>query len=431
MNLLAQYKISGTVVDEQNEALVGATVVLKSTSKGVVTNANGHFIIAGIDAGEYQLECTFIGYEKFLTGVAVNENTELSIVMKSAFIMTEEVFVSASRAGQKTPVASSSVSKEELETRNVGQDVPFLLSLTPSFVATSDAGTGVGYTNFRIRGTDANRVNVTVNGIPLNDAESHGVWWVNMPDFSSSVENIQVQRGVGTSTQGAAAFGASINMQSSQLEKDAYAEYNGSAGSFNTIKNTVRIGSGLLNNHWSIDARLSKIHSDGFVDRANSDLKSFFVSGGYYSEKTIVKLNIFSGKEITYQAWNGVPLVRLNNDLAGMQRYADHWLYTQKQVDEMRASDSRTYNLYTYENEIDNYQQDHYQFLVNHQFNEVLSMNAALHYTYGRGFYEQFREGDDFADYGLNGHLATIQLDLRILCVRNGSIMIFTEVLSP
>ena len=206
----------------------------------------------------------------------------------------------------------------------MGQDIPYLLGLTPSFVATSDGGNGVGYTNFRIRGTDLNRINVTVNGIPMNDAESHGTWWVDIPDLASSTDNIQVQRGVGTSTNGAAAFGATINLQTNTLNKDAFAEYSTSGGSFGTLKNSVAVSTGLIKEKFSFDARLSKVNSDGFIDRASSDLKSFFVSGGYFIESTILKINVFSGLEHTYQAWNGVPSVRLNNDLAGMQEYADN-----------------------------------------------------------------------------------------------------------
>src|SRR5690606_29871926 len=224
---------------------------------------------------------------------------------------------------------------------------------------------------------DLNRINVTVNGIPLNDAESHGTWFVDQPDLASSLENVQIQRGVGTSTNGAAAFGATINLQTNTLNKDAYAEYKTAGGSFNTFKNTVSAGTGLIDGKFSLDARLSKVSSDGFIDRAYSDLKSFFVSGGYYSDNTILKANVFSGVETTYQSWNGVPSVRLNNDLEGMQRYGEHWLYTPEETQEMINSNSRTYNLYTYENQVDYYQQDHYQLHFSHKFNPNLNLNAS------------------------------------------------------
>lgn len=397
----AQYQISGQVLSSKNEALPGASVVLQGTSTGSVTNANGEFQFTAIKKGNYVLKASFIGYHDYVINIEVNQNLLLKVILNEKTVMTEEVFVFTTRAGYTTPVAATNISKQELADRNLGQDIPFLLSTTPSFVISSDAGAGIGYTSFRIRGTDANRINITVNGIPINDAESHGVFWVNMPDFASSVENIQVQRGVGTSTQGAAAFGATINMQTNQLREKAYAEYSGATGSFNTWKNTASVGSGLISDHFSFDARLSKISSGGFIDRSFSDLKSYFVSGGYYSKNTIAKLNIFSGLEKTYQAWNGVPSVRLNNDLEGMKRYEEHWLYSARQTQEMINSNARSYNLYTYENETDNYQQNHHQFLFSHQFNTAMNINAALHYTGGKGYYEQFRDDDEFSDYGL------------------------------
>jgi iron complex outermembrane receptor protein len=401
VGLFAQYKISGRVVSPEKESLLGASVVIEGTSIGTVTDKNGEFVLEGFKKNSYQIKFSFIGYQSVTKNVTIEKDLFLQIELPKDVVLTEEVFVYSTRAGQKTPVATTEITKAEIKARNLGQDVPYLLSSSPSFVSTSDAGAGVGYTGFRIRGTDATRINVTINGIPFNEAESHDVYWVDLPDFSSSVENIQIQRGVGTSTQGAAAFGATINMQTNALRKDAYAEYNGAAGSFNTLKNTVSVGTGLIKNHYSFDARLSKITSDGFIDRATSNLKSFFISGGYYADNSILKLNIFSGKEVTYQAWNGVPSVRLNNDIEGMKRYEDHWLYSSKQTAEMLASDSRTYNLYTYENQVDDYQQDHYQLLFNQKFGENFNLNSALHYTKGKGFYEQYNEDDKFKKYGL------------------------------
>jgi iron complex outermembrane receptor protein len=400
--VLAQSTIRGKVTNVQNEPLPGASVVIDGTTQGTVADNNGEFLLQNPEDEDVLLKVSFIGHKPYKKKIGPGVDAYLNIVLQETDVITEEVFVYATRAGSNTPVASTTVGQEEIEEKNMGQDIPYLLNTTPSFVSTSDAGAGIGYTGFRVRGTDANRINVTVNGIPINDAESHGVFWVNMPDFSSSIENIQVQRGVGTSTQGAAAFGATINMQTNTLRKKPYFEYNGAAGSFNTLKNTVQVGSGLINGHFSFDARLSKISSDGFIDRAFSNLKSFYVSGGYYSESTLLKLNIFSGKEKTYQAWNGVPSVRLNNDLEGMKRYEEHGHYSAKETEEMINSGSRTYNLYTYENETDNYQQDHYQLLFNHKFSETINMNAALHYTKGKGYYEQYKEDEDFADYRLD-----------------------------
>lgn len=395
----AQFTLKGTVKSSAGERLTGAAVAISNSFTGTTTDVNGAFQFKNLKAGNYQLVISFIGYEKQTKELQLNSDQAIEVVLKPDHIMTEEVLVSASRVTGNMPVAHTTVEKSEIRNKNMGQDIPYLLSLTPSFVATSDAGTGVGYTNFRIRGTDLNRINVTINGIPMNDAESHGTWWVDIPDLASSTDNIQVQRGVGTSTNGAAAFGATINLQTATLTKEASAEFSSSAGSFGTLKNSVAVSSGLLKNKFAFDARLSKVSSDGFIDRAFSDLRSFFVSGGYFTERTILKVNVFSGLEDTYQAWNGVPSVRLKNDMTGMQRYADHWLYSQKQVDEMIASDSRTYNLYTYENEIDHYQQDHFQALFSQKLTTSLHLNASLFYTPGNGYYEQFKEDEKLADY--------------------------------
>lgn len=404
VNLLlnAQVKLSGRILDgSTKQPLIGATIAVTGTNTGVVSDENGDFSMSLRQKNNGKIKVSFIGYVEQKLDISALADKFTTIELEPNQYLTEEVFVYSTRAGQKTPTATTTITRDEISSRNIGQDVPYMLSSTPSFVSTSDAGAGVGYTGFRIRGTDDNRVNITVNGVPINDAESHGVWFVNMPDFMSSVEDMQVQRGVGTSTLGAGAFGASINMQTNSLKRDAYAEYSVSAGSFNTMKNTVRVGSGLINDHFSIEARLSKINSDGFIDRAFSDLKSFFVSGGFYSDNTIVKLNIFSGKQTTYQAWNGVPSVRLNDDMEGMKLYGDHGLISERQTEEMIASNSRTYNLYTYDNETDNYQQDHYQLLASHCFNSALCLNVALHYTRGYGYYEQERIDDKLSNYGL------------------------------
>ncbi len=396
---IAQFTLNGTVKSDAGELMNGANLSILNSFNGTRTDANGFFQFKKLKAGNYQLTISYVGYEKQTREMKIAGDQTLDIILKQNFILAEEVLVMASRVKEKTPIAFTTVEKSQIRENNLGQDIPYLLSLTPSFVSTSDAGNGVGYTNFRIRGTDMNRINVTVNGIPMNDAESHGTWWVDIPDLASSTDNIQVQRGVGTSTNGAAAFGATINLQTTTINKYSSAEYSTSAGSFGTLKNTVGVSSGLINDKFTFDARLSKVSSDGFIDRAASDLKSFFVSGGYFTGNTILKINIFSGLEETYQAWNGVPSVRLNNDIAGMQRYADHGLYTQKQVDEMISSNNRMYNLYTYENQVDHYQQDHYQMLFSRQVNEAINLNASLFYTAGKGYYEEYQANQKLADY--------------------------------
>ena len=404
----AQFALKGTVKSDSGERLTGAAVTLSNSFNGTTTDVNGAYQFKNLKAGNYQLTISFIGYEKQTQEVKLASDQMIDVVLKQDHILAEEVLVSASRVTGNMPVAFSTVEKAEIKNNNLGQDIPYLLSLTPSFVTTSDAGTGVGYTNFRIRGTDLNRINVTVNGIPMNDAESHGTWWVDIPDLASSTDNIQVQRGVGTSTNGAAAFGATINLQTTTLNKEASAEYSASAGSFGTIKNSVAVSTGLLKNKFAFDARLSKVSSDGFIDRASSDLKSFFVSGGYFTDRTILKMNAFSGLEKTYQAWYGIPSVRLKNDEAGMKRYLDHWLWSsgserenQIRYADLISSNSRTYNLYNYENEIDHYQQDHYQFLFSHKVSPAFNVNASLFYTKGKGYYENYEYDEKYEDYKL------------------------------
>ena len=395
-----QINLTG-VVKGDGEALAGASVVIEKSFYGVSTKANGGFEFKNLKPGDYTLLVSFIGFEPQKIELQLSASKNIEVNLKPNVIMTDEVLISATRAGNKTPVAYNNVSKEQLKSQNLGQDIPYLLQLTPSFVATSDAGAGVGYTNFRIRGTDLNRINVSIDGIPISESESHGTWFVDIPDLASSLENVQVQRGVGTSANGAAAFGGSIDLQTNTLNKEPSAEYRMSVGSFNTLKNTVSAGTGLIDGKFTFDVRLSKVKSDGYVDRAYSDLKSFFVSGGYYSKKSVLKINIFSGLEETYQSWWGVPSVRLNNDMEGMQRYEDHWLYSHEETQHMINSDSRTYNYYTYDNQIDHYQQDYYHLHFSHQFNEHLHLNTGLHYRRGRGYYENYKSDEDFEDYQL------------------------------
>lgn len=314
----------------------------------------------------------------------------------------EEVFVNATRANDKTPVTFTNVKKDAIKSVNLGQDLPILLKMTPSMVTTSDAGAGVGYTGMRIRGSDATRINVTINGIPLNDSESQGVYWVNMPDLSSSTHSIQIQRGVGTSTNGAAAFGATVNLQTSTPATEAYGMINNTFGSFGTRKHTVMLNSGLMDNHWAFEGRLSKVASEGYIDRSASDLQSYFMSGAYYGDKTVIKVLAFGGKEVTQQAWYGTPEAKLYGnaeDMAALLYFGGEYS-TQKQLDNL-ANSGRTFNYYTYDNEIDHYQQDHYQLHLSYQFNKNWNTTVAGHYTYGRGYYEQFKSDDDLADYGL------------------------------
>jgi iron complex outermembrane receptor protein len=310
----------------------------------------------------------------------------------------EGIIVKRLRA-KETP-SNSLVLKEELKARNFGQDLPTLLEFTPSVVTTSDAGAGIGYSGLRIRGVDASRINVTINGIPVNDPESHDVYWVNMPDLVGSVENIQIQRGVGSSTNGAAAFGASLNIKTTDIRSKAYARTDLAAGSFGTLKGTLQAGTGLLNGKFSLDARLSQIQSDGYLDRATSDLRSIGLTANYLTKKSIWKAVVLNGAERTYQAWYGTPESRYRGDEEGMLAYAARNGLSQEETQNLLNS-GRTYNYYTYANQVDNYNQDNYQLHFIHRFSDKLDMNVAAHYTYGRGYYEEFRKEDDLANYGL------------------------------
>ncbi|MEY3591175.1 MAG: hypothetical protein RLZZ38_128 [Bacteroidota bacterium] len=310
----------------------------------------------------------------------------------------EGIVVSRLRA--KDNPSNTTVTKEVLGFKNFGQDMPTLLEFTPSVVTTSDAGAGVGYSGLRIRGVDASRINVTINGVPVNDPESHDVYWVNMPDLVGSVENIQIQRGVGSSTNGAAAFGASVNIKTSDIRSKAYARTDLAAGSFGTLKGTLQAGTGLLNNRFSLDARLSQIRSDGYLDRATSDLTSLGLTATYLTEKSIWKAVVLNGTERTYQAWYGTPESRYRGDSLGMLDYASRNGLSAEETANLLNS-GRSYNYYTYANQVDNYKQDNYQLHFIHKFSNRLDFNLAAHYTYGRGFYEEYRSDDALSDYGL------------------------------
>ncbi|NHF58714.1 TonB-dependent receptor [Flavobacteriaceae bacterium TP-CH-4] len=300
-------------------------------------------------------------------------------------VVLDEVFVSAVRVTNETPVTFSNFKKDEFAPRNLGQDIPILMNFLPSVVTTSDAGAGVGYTGIRVRGSDATRVNVTINGIPYNDAESHGTFWVNMPDFASSTESLQLQRGVGTSTNGAGAFGASLNLLTDAVSEEAYGQISSSIGSFNTLRNNLKFSTGLLNDHVEIAGRLSRITSDGYIDRASSELDAYFLQGAYKDDNTLIKALLFGGHEITYQSWYGF-------DAATITAIGE----------DGNIETNRTFNIAGarfdaignsegfYENQVDNYKQDHAQLLWNEQLSDAWNLNLALHYTHGRGFFEEY-----------------------------------------
>lgn len=367
-----EYVLSGRVVDKTQKRLYGATVVVKETKAGTSSNEAGEFKFR-LGKGTYTLQVSYVGYKTIERTVELNENQNLILVLYEDENVLDEVLVKAVRATSNIPVTFSNLSKQEIAKRNLGQDIPILLNYLPSVVSSSDAGAGVGYTYLNVRGSNSERINVTINGIPYNDAESHGTFWVNLGDFASSTENLQLQRGVGTSTNGSGAFGASLNILTDAFSEDAFGEISNSFGSFGTRKHTVKFSTGKLNDHFELSGRLSNIYSDGYVDRAYADLKSYFLQGAYVDDNTLIKAIAFGGTEVTYQAWFGLTPEQLEED--------------------------RRQNPYTYDNEVDDYQQNHYQFHWNEKLNENWSTNLGLNYTKGQGFFEQFKAGEDAADF--------------------------------
>jgi iron complex outermembrane receptor protein len=380
----AQFSVSGKITDQQTGAtLPGATISI-NPALTIVSDAQGIFKFSNLPNGNYVVKVSYIGYQTIEKQVALSSDLTLNISLSTSSRLTEEVTVSATRASNNSPTAFTNLSKKDIDKNNSGRGFEYLLEQTPSTVVTSNAGAGVGYTSIRIRGSDATRTNVTLNGIPMNDAEDQGVYFVDLPDLASSVDNIQVQRGVGTSTNGAGAFGASINIQTTTRRDTAYAELNNSAGSYGTVKNTVNVGTGLLGGHFSFDGRLSRMNSDGYIDRAFSHLKSYFLSGAYYGKNSVLRLNVFSGYEQTYQAWDGVPEDSVK---AGNRRY--------NELGYINSSNSY------YKNQTDNYIQNYYQLLYDQQISSKLSFSGALHYTKGSGYYEEYKNADSLKNYGI------------------------------
>ncbi len=384
-----EFSIAGTVRDKKNnQPLAGATVQLENSTKVAITDEYGRFRLSKLAAGEQSLIVKFLGFTEKVEKVNVTSGNELNISLEESLQITDEVVVYATRATEETPTTFTNVSGQALAKQNFGQDMPLLLNWTPSLVTTSDAGTGIGYTGLRIRGSDATRINVTINGIPYNDSESQGTFWVDIPDVASSTQSVQVQRGVGTSTNGGSAFGGSVNLQTSSLREEAYAEGMIAAGSFNTQRYTMKAGTGLIKDHWAFDGKISKITSDGYIDRASSDLGSYYLSGGYYGKKTVIKAITFGGREKTYQSWNG-------ND--------QETIKTNRTFNSAGALYDADWNVIGYyDNQVDNFQQDHYQLHLTQQINDYWNANASLHYTYGRGYYENYYQSKPFSELGLN-----------------------------
>lgn len=325
------------------------------------------------------------------------------------------VEIVSTKADAKTPMTFTNISAEQIKTINYGQDMPYILRDVPSLVMTSDGGTGIGYTGLWLRGSDASRINVTINDIPLNDPESQQVFWVNLPDFASSVDDIQVQRGVGTSTNGVASFGGTIKIGTNKIQTQPYLRLNNGFGSFNTLRNTVAFGTGLRSDKYVLEGRLSRISSDGYIDRASARLASYYLAGTILGKRTTVKLTTFGGQERTYQSWYGTPASRLSGNRDSMLVFAANNVLSDAQLNNLLNS-GRTYNFYTYPNQVDDYRQTHYQLHASHFINNRWTLNGALHYTKGLGFFEEFREQEEFERYGLvapNDSIATTDIIRR------------------
>lgn len=373
----AQAQFTGRVLGSDDAPLAGASVVVgDDRGFGGATDADGRFAIKGVLPGSNRIRISMVGFaDKDTILVIAATGAETVFRLRPDPVALRAAEVTALRANDRAPFARSTVSRERIDRINTGVDLPYILDQQPSVVATSDGGTGVGYTYMRIRGTDGTRTNITVNGVPFNDSESQGAFLVNMPDLVTSAEDIEVQRGVGTSTNGPAAFGASVNVRTTAVRREPWGLLSASGGSYRTRRYSVSAGTGLINGRFSLDARLSSIATDGYVDRASADLKSYFLQGAWIGAKRSLRFIHLRGKEVTYQAWGGVPIEVIDTN--------------------------RTYNPYTYDNEVDNYDQAHYQLLFDQQLCANATLNVTLFRVDGAGFFEQFRADDDLAMYGI------------------------------
>lgn len=387
-----EVKLSGKITDENGEALPGASVVVESTYLGTMSGDDGSYEIS-LQAGEYSIIYSYIGYESKTEAVSVLADKTVNISLKEKTYLGSEVIVEAIRASQESPFAQTTIAKEDLEKNNVNADIPFQLETTPSAVATSENGTGYGYSALRIRGTDLSRINITINGMPLNDPESQGVYFVNMPDFTASTSQVQIQRGVGTSSNGSAAFGASINFQTLGVISEPYATITTTVGSYNTFKKSIAAGTGLMNNKFAFDVRYSKLDSDGYIHNGFSDHRSFFASGAYVTKKSLLKANVILGEEHTGITWWGVPDYMIDS----IRTYNPAGVYYD-------ADGNEQY----YEGQTDNYWQNHYQLFYSNKPSKQWNINASGFVVTGKGYYEQYKEDDEFSAYGLNPVLSSV-----------------------
>ncbi|HUW92252.1 MAG TPA: carboxypeptidase-like regulatory domain-containing protein [Bacteroidales bacterium] len=393
--------IGGLVRDSEGHPLSGASVLIDSLSAGVATGNNGRYMLRGLKNGVYKVRFSFTGYETVTETVTLTGIASVDVILGEATVIADEVIVRGSRAGSRTPMAHTTIEGSELRKSDMTRDMPYLLALTPSVVETSDAGNGVGYTSLRIRGTDANRINITVDGIPLNDSESQQVFWVDLPDLASSTGSIQIQRGAGTSTNGAGAFGASVNISTLTPPDDPGAVVDLAAGSFNTFRTTAKVWSGKVDDRFNMMIRASKISSNGYIDHSASDIKSVMVSGDWITPVDRIRFNILSGNERTGISWWGVPreLLSVNRKYNPSGEYTDANGITQY-----------------YDDETDNYKQTHYHLFYTHRFAPHLHLNTGLHLTDGSGYYEEQKSDRDTEEYGfgtiISGNEIITEMDL-------------------
>ena len=403
----AQVLLHGTITDSvTHEPLEGVSIRLERTG-GSLSDQAGAFRLRAPKPGDYTLTVSDIGYQTQTLSVHLEEGlTETRLALARLRLFLQPIEVKALRAGDKAPFSATNLDKKDLAENNVGQDIPYLLDQTPSVVINSNSGNGVGYTGLSIRGTDPTRINVTLNGIPMNDAEDQGVYFVDLPDLASSVNSLQVQRGVGTSTNGAGAFGASINLSTNEVNDKPYGEVDNSAGSYSTWKTMVKAGSGLIDDHFTIDARVSRITSLGYVDRGSSDLKSLYLSAAYLTEKSSLRFNVISGAEKTYQTWDGVPEAKLFGSQSDLQQYYNDNVgssfFTPQDSVNLFKSDRRKYNYFTYPDQTDNYWQNYYQLFFNHRIDARWDLNTAAFLTRGWGYYIEYSPQQSFSAFGLS-----------------------------
>lgn len=380
------FSIYGRVTDTEGNPLIGTSITLENTFLGTYSGVNGNYRLSQVRQGNYTLVASYLGFETIRINVKVEKDVELNLQLRHSSQYLDAVVVSSTRASNRMPIAQTTLSRDQIRQAGTGGDTPYLLEMLPSVVVSSESGIGIGNTAFRIRGTDPTRINVTINGVPLNDAESQGVYWVDLPDFAASVENVQVQRGVGTSTNGAAAFGATVNFQTSATAPEPFAAIDLLGGSYNTWKTSARVGTGLMKNGFSLEGRISQIHSDGYIERSKSDHRSMFISAAWHGENNQIRANIIHGEEHTGITWEGTP-----NYMMGInRRYNPAGEY----VDENGVTRY-------YSDQKDNYWQTHYHLIGTHSFSNKLTANVTLHLTDGRGYYEEYKPNRKLSKYGL------------------------------